>query len=102
MRMQLIRRIPEPIAFEGRKFRAAIYAEEQWDGAYHAWIAYFGNGSKAALLATDLQTVQPNRTALRWWADGLSAEQLVAGIKRAAFLESNPEERNDEPRSFAR
>lgn len=94
--MELIRRIDEPLSYDGRRFRAAVYGDQQWDGAWHAWIAFFGDPD--GLIATDLQTVQPNLTALRWWAEGLSSVQLGDGLRRAFFLEANPEDRADEQR----
>lgn len=101
MALQLLKTYPQAVEHEGRRYKAKLFVEEQFDGAWHAWVAFFGRRGEAPL-ATDRATVQPNETALRWWAEGLTSEHLRDALRRALFLEQHPDDRTDERRSFAR
>jgi hypothetical protein len=94
--MELIHSYNDTVVVDGRKFRAKVFGDEQWDGAWHGFVAFFPRGKRGAEpVATDLDSVQPNKTALAWWAGGLTADYLHGALKRALFLDAHPEERTE-------
>lgn len=96
--MTPIHTLPETVELDGRVFRAKVFGDEQWDGCWHGFIAFFPKGKRGQLVATDRDTVQPNKTALSWWAGGLTTDYLRHALKRALFLEHHPDERSEGPR----
>ena len=94
--MELVHTFGEPVELDGRKFVARVFGDEQWDGCWHAYIAFFARGKRGLTpLATDRDCVAPNRTALGWWAAGLTDDYLKHALRRALHLEANPDERID-------
>ncbi len=57
------------------------------DGLWEGWIEFIGENGRA--LRTPRETTQPNRDALVYWAEGLSATYLEGALHRAldALLE---------------
>jgi len=71
------------------------------DGLWEGWIEFAGPGGR--LLRTPRETEQPNRDALVYWAEGLTAAYLEGALNRA--LPSNmaqPVLEATEPSVFAR
>lgn len=97
--MKLIHSFTAPVELDGQVYRAKVFGDEQYDGCWHGYIAFFPKGKRGhGLVATDRDCVQPNRTALTWWASGLTTDYLRHALKRALFLEGHPEERAEGPR----
>ena len=57
------------------------------DGLWEGWIEFIGENGRA--LRTPRETTQPNRDALVYWAEGLTATYLEGALRRAldALLE---------------
>ena len=64
-------------AWEARA--CARKAGAKWEG----WIEFVPLTAGASPIRTPIETTQPNRTALRQWASGLTPTYLDGGLKRA-------------------
>lgn len=101
--MHLIHTFAEPVVLDGRKFKAKVFGDEQWDGCWHGFVVFFAKGKRGSEpLATELDCVTPNRQALSWWASGLTADYLREALRRALFLETHPDERHDTAKVYSR
>lgn len=66
----------------GGAFHAQVCGREIENGAWEGWIEFEAvDGS--AVLPTQRETTQPNRTDLEHWADGLTAVFLEGALERA-------------------
>lgn len=68
------------VAADGRRFRARVFGEPRgnlWAG----WIEF--TGPAGAISRTDVETTQPGRDALAYWASGLEAVYLEGALARA-------------------
>ena len=66
---------------DGARYAAQACGGIADDGLWEGWIEFAGPGSQ--LLRTPRETEQPNRDALVYWAEGLSATYLEGALRRA-------------------
>lgn len=71
----------------GTSFQAQASGAVGSDGLWEGWIEFIGENGRA--LRSPRETTQPNRDALLYWAEGLSATYLEGALRRAldALLE---------------
>jgi hypothetical protein len=71
----------------GTSYRAQASGAVGSDGLWEGWIEFIGGDGQA--LRSPRETTQPNRDALVYWAEGLSATYLEGALHRAldALLE---------------
>src|SRR5213595_3713239 len=60
-----------------------ICGQERVDGTWEGWIEFRPSDSRHPVLTTEQETSQPNRTALKYWADGLEPIYLEGAFARA-------------------
>lgn len=68
------------VAADTRRYRARVFGEQRghlWAG----WIEF--TGPDGSILRTDVETTQPGRDALIYWASGLEAVYLEGALVRA-------------------
>jgi len=66
---------------DGVEYAAHVCGGIADDGLWEAWIEFVAPG--APLLRTGRETEQPNRAALMYWAEGLTATYLEGALRRA-------------------
>src|SRR5512140_1207543 len=66
---------------DGARYAAQAGGGVADDGLWEGWIEFVGLGGR--LLRTPRETEQPNRDALVYWAEGLSATYLEGALRRA-------------------
>ena len=71
----------------GASYQAQASGVVGSDGRWDGWIEFIGENGRA--LRTPRETTQPNRDALLYWAQGLTAAYLEGALRRAldALLE---------------
>jgi hypothetical protein len=71
----------------GTSYRAQASGVVGSDGRWEGWIEFIGGNGQA--LRSPRETTQPNRDALLYWAQGLTAAYLEGALRRAldALLE---------------
>jgi hypothetical protein len=72
---------------EGASYQAQASGAVGADGLWEGWIEFVGENGRP--LRTPRETTQPNRDALLYWAEGLTATYLEGALRRAlnALLE---------------
>ena len=83
-------------AKNGDLYHGRVLGRLAHDGLWEGWIEFALAGSDEIVL-TERETEQPNRTDLKYWAEGLSATYLEGALDRALnptpALQPTPEER---------
>jgi hypothetical protein len=71
----------------GTSYRAQASGALGADGLWEGWIEFIGESGRA--LRSPRETTQPNRDAILYWAEGLTAAYLEGALRRAqrALLE---------------
>lgn len=67
---------------EGRPYAAQIHGREASSGLWEAWIEFVAAGGDVSLV-TDVETTQPDRRAVQYWAAGLEPRYLEGAFARA-------------------
>ena len=81
--MSLIHRYTTPLAdAEGRTFVVEANGERGASGLWEGWLEFVGVG-RQIVLRTDVETRQPDRRALVYWASGLRPSYLEGAFTRA-------------------
>jgi hypothetical protein len=65
----------------GVSYRAQASGAVGSDGLWEGWIEFVGKNAEA--LRSPRETTQPNRDALLYWAEGLTATYLEGALRRA-------------------
>lgn len=68
---------------DGRTYRALIHGRRGQSGLYEGWIEFRADDASESL-ATDVETTQPDRKALEYWAAGLEPLYLEGAFARAS------------------
>ncbi len=66
---------------DGRRYRARVFAEERGD-VWAGWLTFSALGEDRTV-STDVETTQPSRDAVRYWATGLEPVYLDGALARA-------------------
>ena len=69
-------------AKDGDLYYARVLGRKRHDGLYEGWLEFMLAGSDEVIL-TQRETEQPNRTDLKYWAEGLTAVYLEGALERA-------------------
>lgn len=72
----------------GTSYRAQASGTVGSDGLWEGWIEFIGENEPA--LRSPRETTQPNRDALLYWAEGLSAAYLEGALRRAQHARVEP------------
>ncbi len=64
-------------------FGVTSWGQLQPDGSWIGWIEFTPTASDVPPLATERETTQPSREALRDWASGLEPAYIQAAFERA-------------------
>ncbi len=81
--MSLVHRYTTPLAdAEGRTFAVEAHGERGASGLWEGWLEFVGVG-RQIVLRTDVETRQPDRRALVYWASGLCPSYLEGAFTRA-------------------
>lgn len=78
-----IREHPTKVLSGTATYVVHICGQERADGTWEGWIEFHSPDSNHAILSTEQETSQPNRTALEYWADGLEPIYLDGALARA-------------------
>jgi hypothetical protein len=76
---------------DGTSYRAQASGALGSDGLWTGWIEFIGENGRA--IPSPRETTQPNRDALLYWAEGLSAAYLEGALHRALRALLEPTER---------
>ena len=71
---------------EGERFVARIYGMPRSDGTWIGWIEFAPIARTTPVLRTERETTQPNRAAVKYWADGLEPVYLEGAFARAQVV----------------
>jgi hypothetical protein len=106
---EILVKFDEPIATDGGKtYFAQAAGREVEGGLWQGWLEFQTVGDESDPLASGMETTQPNRTNLEYWAQGLTRVYLEGALARAILLAEPPGEgapidsnrsRFEEPRS---
>ena len=64
-------------------FAQAVGRHRAEDGLWEGWVEFDGIDDSSKHIASERETTQPNRTALEYWAQGLSFVYLQGALGRA-------------------
>lgn len=79
----MIHRYTQPLAdAEGRTFVVEAHGERGPNGLWEGWLEFVGVG-RNIVLRTEIETRQPDRRALIYWASGLRPSYLEGALTRA-------------------
>ena len=67
---------------DGTQYRVRVCGRPRWDGMWEGWIEFLALGT-AAGVRTDVETTQPNRQDLAYWASGLEPLYFEGAFRRA-------------------
>lgn len=70
---------------DGHAYRALAMGEERSDGTWVGWLEFAPRGGRGLMRKTGIETTQPNRRALEYWAGGLEPVYLEGALERAAL-----------------
>jgi hypothetical protein len=79
----VIREHPSKLVESDNTYVVWICAEERVDGTWEGWLEFHPNDVSQPILRTDQETSQPNRAAIKYWADGLEPIYLEGALARA-------------------
>jgi len=71
---------------DGERFVARVYGVERADGTWEAWIEFAPVAGTTPVLRTERETTQPNRGAVKYWANGLEPVYLEGAFERAQVV----------------
>lgn len=71
------------VGSDGTTYDVRSYGEERSDGTWTGWIEFHPTDGEGAVLRTDQETSQPNRTAIEYWSTGLEAVYFEGAFARA-------------------
>jgi hypothetical protein len=69
-------------------YTVTAWGEETLQGTWEGWLEFYPSDNRNAILRTDRETTQSNRSAVEYWASGL--EPLYF---EGAFARAHPENR---------
>jgi hypothetical protein len=75
----------------GTSYQAQASGALGSDGLWEGWIEFVGGNGRA--IRSPRETTQPNRDALLYWAEGLTAAYLEGALRRALHALVEPAER---------
>jgi hypothetical protein len=78
---EVLVRFTERVRGDGATYSAQVCGGIAADGLWDGWIEFAGDGGSA--FRTPRETKQPNRDALLYWAEGLTAAYLEGALRRA-------------------
>ena len=67
---------------DGTEYRVRVCGRPRSDGMWEGWIEFLAVGT-AVGVRTDVETTQPNRQDLAYWASGLEALYFEGAFRRA-------------------
>jgi hypothetical protein len=76
---------------DGTSYQAQASGTPGSDGLWTGWIEFIGENGRA--IPSPRETTQPNRDALLYWAEGLTAAYLEGALRRALRALLEPTER---------
>jgi hypothetical protein len=68
---------------DGHEYRARAMGRQRRGGSWVGWIEFTPSGGQGIVRRTPIETTQPNRTALEYWASGLEPVYLEGALERA-------------------
>lgn len=68
---------------DSQMWRPRVYAMPRPDGTWAAWLQFAPAGGDGAVLTTQIETTQPNRDAVAYWATGLEDVYLEGALARS-------------------
>jgi hypothetical protein len=78
---EILVRFTERVRRDGATYSAQVCGGIASDGLWDGWIEFAGDGGSA--FRTPRETKQPNRDAILYWAEGLTAAYLEGALRRA-------------------
>lgn len=82
---ELIQDFAKPVrSSEGVAYRATLRGQERSDGIWEGWLEFGGDENGSPLTRTPIETTQPGRDALLYWATGLGDTYFEGALTRAA------------------
>jgi hypothetical protein len=73
------------VAVGQRMYEVRAAGRRRDDGRWEGWLEYI-DVSDGRMLSTPVETIQPDRKALRYWATGLQPVYLEGALARAVVV----------------
>ena len=87
---ELIQDFAQPVhSQQGAPYRARLHGQQRTDGMWEGWLA-FGQDAGGLEIKTGIETTQPNRQALLYWATGLGDTYFEGALARASSVPHPP------------
>ena len=81
---EVLRTFAEPIRDGAASYHARVVGRHAGDGMWEGWLEFIGeNGRAAEPLVTGVESRQPEREHLAYWASGLSVVYAEGALSRA-------------------
>lgn len=81
---ELIQDFAKPVrSSEGVAYRATLRGHERPDGTWEGWLEFGSDEGGETLIKTPVETTQPSRDALLYWATGLGDTYFEGALVRA-------------------
>ena len=91
---EILVKFDEPVAaVSGKTFFGQAVGREVEGGLWQGWLEFQPADDESEPLASGMETTQPNRTNLEYWAQGLTRVYLEGALARAILLAEPPGER---------
>ncbi len=74
---------------DGHVYVARAAGRQRKGGTWVGWIEFTPRGSGGMVRKSPIETTQPNREALEYWASGLEPVYLEGALERAITSRSN-------------
>jgi hypothetical protein len=73
---------------DGHVYRARALGRQRKDGTWVGWLEFAPRGGRGLKRKTGIETTQPNRDALEYWAGGIEPVYLEGALERATLSPS--------------
>jgi hypothetical protein len=81
---ELIQRfVPQLHDDDGVAYTVTAWGEKTPQGTWEGWLEFYPSDTAKAILRTERETTQPNRTAVEYWASGLEPLYFEGAFERA-------------------
>ncbi|TMG51437.1 MAG: hypothetical protein E6H91_03260 [Chloroflexi bacterium] len=74
---------------DGHTYVARAVGRARKNGTWVGWIEFTPRGTGGMIRRSPIETLQPNRAALEYWASGLEPVYLEGALERAITSRSN-------------
>jgi len=80
---EILRSLDEPILDNSGEYRARVVGRLADDGMWEGWLEFVAHGGSRNVLISPIESRQPEREHLEYWASGLSVVYAEGALLRA-------------------